>query len=197
MVKVGRRPKTSSSSDASEDSVEVKREVDSPPPPAVDAPGITPVTPPPTQAITPNSVWTEFFFRQFFNRLLFVFSFISKSISILQPFLPGDKVKSEVGKTSSLRSVRVKSERLKSLNSMIAVSQQQQQTVPGSPTSLMATSSSGTSSPTSTPPSSTTPALERQLSSPIFAQQVCIMFSMYKILHMFRYINQRISLFYY
>ena len=104
-----------------------------------------------------------------------------------QPFLPGDKPRSESGKTSSLRSVRVKPERLKSLNTIIATSNStpaNQQQLPTSPTSLLTTSnnttsSSATSSPTGTPPASTTPTnanqhsvLERQLNSPLISQQV-------------------------
>ncbi|XP_014221711.1 flocculation protein FLO11-like isoform X2 [Trichogramma pretiosum] len=82
-----------------------------------------------------------------------------------------NKSRNETGKSSSLRSVRVKSERLKSLNTMIAGTQQQQ-SVPNSPTSLTAISSSSTSSPTSNSPISTTPALERQLNSPLVSNQV-------------------------
>ncbi|XP_031787592.1 proteoglycan 4 isoform X3 [Nasonia vitripennis] len=156
----GRRAKTPSTSDVSEDSVEVKRENESPPlsvtPPPSEASNST-ATPPPLQSILSTS-----------------------------PFLPGDKP----GKTSSLRSVRVKPERLKSLNTIIATSNPvqpaNQQQLPSSPTSLLTatanttTSSSAASSPTSTPPAPTTPTnpsaqhsvLERQLNSPLITHQV-------------------------
>ncbi|XP_058809368.1 AT-rich interactive domain-containing protein 5B-like [Phymastichus coffea] len=155
----GRRIKTPSISDASEDSVEVKRENESPPPSqtpplSIDIPTSATITPPPMQSITSTS-----------------------------PFLPGDKPRSESGKTSSLRSVRVKPERLKSLNTIIATSNStsvSQQQLPNSPTSLLSTSittsSSTASSPTNTPPTSTTPTngsvLERQLNNPVLSQQV-------------------------
>ncbi|KZC07679.1 AT-rich interactive domain-containing protein 5B [Dufourea novaeangliae] len=94
------------------------------------------------------------------------------------PFLPGDKPKTETGKTSSLRSVRVKPERLKSLNTMIANStpspSQEASQLPSPPPS----SNTSISTPSSTP--STTPTngagnqsvLERQLNSPLISQQV-------------------------
>ncbi|XP_014480478.1 PREDICTED: verprolin-like isoform X2 [Dinoponera quadriceps] len=89
-----------------------------------------------------------------------------------------EKPKTEAGKTSSLRSVRVKPERLKSLNTMIAnsaiPSSQQASQLPSPPPS----SNTSISTPSSTP--STTPTngagsqsvLERQLNSPLISQQV-------------------------
>ncbi|OXU27406.1 hypothetical protein TSAR_003275 [Trichomalopsis sarcophagae] len=142
----GRRAKTPSTSDVSEDSVEVKRENESPPPS---------VTPPPSEASNSTATPPPL-----------------QSILSTSPFLPGDKP----GKTSSLRSVRVKPERLKSLNTIIATSNPvqpaNQQQLPSSPTSA--------SSPTSTPPAPTTPTnpsaqhsvLERQLNSPLITHQV-------------------------
>ncbi|KAK2585988.1 hypothetical protein KPH14_010561 [Odynerus spinipes] len=93
-------------------------------------------------------------------------------------FPTNEKPKSEVGKTSSLRSVRVKPERLKSLNTMIAnttpPTSQQTSQLPSPPPS----SNTPISTPSSTP--STTPTivtgnqsvLERQLNSPLVSQQV-------------------------
>lgn len=96
---------------------------------------------------------------------------ISNSLfSILQSFLPGDKPKSEVGKISSLRSVRVKPERLKSLNTIIANAPSSGSQLPSPPPS-----NTPVTTPTSTP--STTPidsqsVLERQLNSPLMSHQV-------------------------
>ncbi|XP_035719860.1 AT-rich interactive domain-containing protein 5B-like isoform X1 [Vespa mandarinia] len=93
-------------------------------------------------------------------------------------FPSNEKPKSEVGKTSSLRSVRVKPERLKSLNTIIAnntpPTSQQTNQLPSPPPS----SNTPISTPSSTP--STTPTivtgnqsvLERQLNSPLVSQQV-------------------------
>ncbi|XP_043495814.1 uncharacterized protein LOC122520005 [Polistes fuscatus] len=94
-------------------------------------------------------------------------------------FPSNEKPKSEnVGKTSSLRSVRVKPERLKSLNTIIAnntpPTSQQSNQLPSPPPS----SNTPISTPSSTP--STTPTivtgnqsvLERQLNSPLVSQQV-------------------------
>lgn len=98
--------------------------------------------------------------------------------SIFQSFPSSEKPKSEVGKTSSLRSVRVKPERLKSLNTIIAnntqPTSQQTNQLPSPPPS----SNTPISTPSSTP--STTPTivtgnqsvLERQLNSPLVSQQV-------------------------
>ncbi|XP_043268787.1 AT-rich interactive domain-containing protein 5B-like isoform X2 [Venturia canescens] len=111
-----------------------------------------------------------------------------QSISSSSPFLPGEKPKTEGGKTSSLRSVRVKPERLKSLNTIAAnnatiVNQNSQLPSPSPPPSSNASTTSTSNTPSSTP--STTPTsivsgsvgvsqnvIERQLSSPLISQQV-------------------------
>lgn len=103
----------------------------------------------------------------------------------MQPFLSGDKPKTEGGKTSSLRSVRVKPERLKSLNTMgshnsTIPNKNSQLASPSPPPSSNVSTSSSMSTPSSTP--STTPTsivgvssqnvIERQSSSPLISQQV-------------------------
>ncbi|XP_015596332.1 AT-rich interactive domain-containing protein 5B isoform X2 [Cephus cinctus] len=142
----GRRTKSSS---MSEDNVEVKQEPGAShssqtPPPPPGTPTSTAVSPPPLQSI------------------------------LSSPFLPGDKPRAESGKTSSLRSVRVKPERLKSLNTIIANS-----TSPATQSSPLPSPPPSVNTPTSTPCStpSTTPTggqsvLERQLNSPLMSQQV-------------------------
>ena len=94
------------------------------------------------------------------------------------PFLTGEKPKSETGKTSSLRSVRVKPERLKSLNTMIANStpspSQQASQLPSPPPSSNTSISTPSSTPSTTPTNGTgsQSVLERQLNSPLISQQV-------------------------
>lgn len=86
----------------------------------------------------------------------------------------------EVGnKTSSLRSVRVKPERLKSLNTMIAnsatPSSQQASQLPSPPPSSNTSISTPSSTPSTTPTNGTNGSqsvLERQLNSPLISQQV-------------------------
>ncbi|XP_076231679.1 uncharacterized protein LOC143177564 [Calliopsis andreniformis] len=94
------------------------------------------------------------------------------------PFLSGEKPKTETGKTSSLRSVRVKPERLKSLNTMIANStpspSQQTNQLPSPPPSSNTSISTPSSTPSTTPTNGTgsQSVLERQLNSPLISQQV-------------------------
>ncbi|XP_054009385.1 mucin-17-like isoform X3 [Hylaeus anthracinus] len=94
------------------------------------------------------------------------------------PFLSSEKPKTETGKTSSLRSVRVKPERLKSLNTMIANStpspSQQANQLPSPPPSSNTSVSTPSSTPSTTPTNGTgsQSVLERQLNSPLISQQV-------------------------
>ncbi|XP_034181511.2 uncharacterized protein LOC117604966 isoform X1 [Osmia lignaria lignaria] len=94
------------------------------------------------------------------------------------PFLPGEKPKTETSKTSSLRSVRVKPERLKSLNTIIANStsspSQQTNQLPSPPPSSNTSISTPNSTPSTTPTNGTgsQSVLERQLNSPLISQQV-------------------------
>ncbi|XP_046599199.1 formin-J isoform X1 [Neodiprion lecontei] len=90
------------------------------------------------------------------------------------PILPGEKPKAEVGKISSLRSVRVKPERLKSLNTIIANT-----VTPSSQSSQLPSPPPSSNTPVTTPttPPPTTPndgqsVLERQLNSPLIFHQV-------------------------
>ncbi|XP_012535541.1 uncharacterized protein LOC105836206 isoform X2 [Monomorium pharaonis] len=91
-----------------------------------------------------------------------------------------EKPKAETGgKTSSLRSVRVKPERLKSLNTIIAnnatPSSQQASQLPSPPPSSNASISTPNSTPSTTPTNGTSnnqSVLERQLNSPLISQQV-------------------------
>ncbi|XP_032691074.1 uncharacterized protein LOC116853882 isoform X2 [Odontomachus brunneus] len=91
-----------------------------------------------------------------------------------------EKPKTEAGnKTSSLRSVRVKPERLKSLNTMIAnsatPSSQQASQLPSPPPSSNTSISTPSSTPSTTPTNGTNGSqsvLERQLNSPLISQQV-------------------------
>lgn len=91
-----------------------------------------------------------------------------------QPFLPGDKPRSDPGKTSSLRSVRVKPDRLKSLNTMIAGSAAPLSQPPSPPPSSNTSTSTPSSTPSTTPTNGTSQtALERQLNaSPLMSHQV-------------------------
>ncbi|XP_011269256.1 rho GTPase-activating protein gacJ isoform X3 [Camponotus floridanus] len=107
------------------------------------------------------------------------------TISPLQPIiaattlLSNEKPKTESGKTSSLRSVRVKPERLKSLNTIIAnsatPSSQQASQLPSPPPSSNTSISTPSSTPSTTPTNGTSNSqsvLERQLNSPLISQQV-------------------------
>ncbi|XP_050448948.1 uncharacterized protein LOC126850231 isoform X2 [Cataglyphis hispanica] len=108
------------------------------------------------------------------------------TISPLQPIisaattlLSNEKPKTESGKTSSLRSVRVKPERLKSLNTIIAnsatPSSQQASQLPSPPPSSNTSISTPNSTPSTTPTNGTSnnqSVLERQLNSPLISQQV-------------------------
>ncbi|XP_076164270.1 uncharacterized protein LOC143145108 isoform X3 [Ptiloglossa arizonensis] len=97
---------------------------------------------------------------------------------VTTPFLSAEKPKMETGKTSSLRSVRVKPERLKSLNTMIANStpspSQQASQLPSPPPSSNTSISTPNSTPSTTPTNGTgsQSVLERQLNSPLISQQV-------------------------
>ncbi|XP_071871543.1 uncharacterized protein isoform X3 [Bombus fervidus] len=99
-------------------------------------------------------------------------------VSSAAPFLSSEKPKTETGKTSSLRSVRVKQERLKSLNTMIANStpspSQQTSQLPSPPPSSNTSISTPSSTPSTTPTNGTgnQSVLERQLNSPLISQQV-------------------------
>ncbi|XP_070530554.1 uncharacterized protein [Cardiocondyla obscurior] len=93
--------------------------------------------------------------------------------------LSSEKPKTEIGKTSSLRSVRVKPERLKSLNTIIAnnatPSSQQASQLPSPPPSSNTSISTPNSTPSTTPTNGTNnnqSVLERQLNSPLISQQV-------------------------
>ncbi|XP_025990965.1 AT-rich interactive domain-containing protein 5B isoform X2 [Solenopsis invicta] len=93
--------------------------------------------------------------------------------------LSSEKPKGESGKTSSLRSVRVKPERLKSLNTIIAnnatPSSQQASQLPSPPPSSNTSISTPNSTPSTTPTNGTSnnqSVLERQLNSPLISQQV-------------------------
>ncbi|XP_018370849.1 PREDICTED: AT-rich interactive domain-containing protein 5B-like isoform X1 [Trachymyrmex cornetzi] len=93
--------------------------------------------------------------------------------------LLSEKPKAETGKTSSLRSVRVKPERLKSLNTIIAnnatPSSQQASQLPSPPPSSNTSISTPNSTPSTTPTNGTSnnqSVLERQLNSPLISQQV-------------------------
>ncbi|XP_029670353.1 uncharacterized protein LOC115239780 isoform X2 [Formica exsecta] len=108
------------------------------------------------------------------------------TISPLQPIisaattlLSNEKPKIESGKTSSLRSVRVKPERLKSLNTIIAnsatPSSQQASQLPSPPPSSNTSISTPNCTPSTTPTNGTSnnqSVLERQLNSPLISQQV-------------------------
>ncbi|XP_029165143.1 flocculation protein FLO11-like isoform X2 [Nylanderia fulva] len=109
------------------------------------------------------------------------------TLSPLQPIistatttlLSNEKPKAESGKTSSLRSVRVKPERLKSLNTIIAnsatPSSQQTSQLPSPPPSSNTSISTPSSTPSTTPTngsSNNQSVLERQLNSPLISQQV-------------------------
>lgn len=90
------------------------------------------------------------------------------------PCLPGDKPRTESGKTSSLRSVRVKPERLKSLNTIIANSTPpaiQASQLPSPPPSANTPATTPTNTPSTTPTGGQS-VLERQLNSPLISQQV-------------------------
>lgn len=96
-----------------------------------------------------------------------------------QTLLSNEKPKTESGKTSSLRSVRVKPERLKSLNTIIAnsatPSSQQASQLPSPPPSSNTSISTPSSTPSTTPTNGTSNSqsvLERQLNSPLISQQV-------------------------
>lgn len=81
----------------------------------------------------------------------------------------------ESGKTSSLRSVRVKPDRLKSLNTIIAntpSASQQASQLPSPPPSSTTSSSTPNSTPSTTPTGGSQSVLERQLNSPLISQQV-------------------------
>ena len=81
----------------------------------------------------------------------------------------------ESGKTSSLRSVRVKPERLKSLNTIIASSpsaSRQTSQLPSPPPSSDTSTSTPSSTPSTTPTGGSQSVLERQLNSPLISQQV-------------------------
>jgi len=98
---------------------------------------------------------------------------------LLQTLLSSEKPKTETGKTSSLRSVRVKPERLKSLNTIIAnnatPSNQQASQLPSPPPSSNTSISTPNSTPSTTPTNGTSnnqSVLERQLNSPLISQQV-------------------------
>lgn len=100
-------------------------------------------------------------------------------ISLFQTLLSNEKPKAESGKTSSLRSVRVKPERLKSLNTIIAnsatPSSQQASQLPSPPPSSNTSISTPSSTPSTTPTNGTSnnqSVLERQLNSPLISQQV-------------------------
>lgn len=100
-------------------------------------------------------------------------------LSTLQTLLSSEKPKAETGKTSSLRSVRVKPERLKSLNTIIAnnatPSSQQASQLPSPPPSSNTSISTPNSTPSTTPTNGTSnnqSVLERQLNSPLISQQV-------------------------
>lgn len=111
---------------------------------------------------------------------------IPMTTSPLQPImsatttlLSSEKPKTEIGKTSSLRSVRVKPERLKSLNTIIAnnatPSSQQASQLPSPPPSSNTSVSTPNSTPSTTPTNGTSnnqSVLERQLNSPLISQQV-------------------------
>ncbi|XP_023245009.1 mucin-17-like [Copidosoma floridanum] len=174
LKQVGRpRTKTSSVSEASEE--EVKREIESPqpsetPPPA-DGNSTTALTSPPLQSILSSSSYLA-----------------SSGDSKAIPTRPESASSSSSSKTSSLRSVRVKPERLKSLNTMIATCNSQVSPVSSSSpttTSMMTTttimmtstttttttmtsnstsssSSSLVSSPAGTPPASAVNAASNQ-----------------------------------
>ncbi|XP_012222365.1 uncharacterized protein [Linepithema humile] len=92
--------------------------------------------------------------------------------------LSNEKPKTETGKISSLRSVRVKPERLKSLNTMIANSatpSSQASQLPSPPPSSNTSTSTPNSTPSTTPTNGTgnnQSVLERQLNSPLISQQV-------------------------
>ncbi|XP_071563691.1 uncharacterized protein [Temnothorax nylanderi] len=93
--------------------------------------------------------------------------------------LSSEKPKLDTGKTSSLRSVRVKPERLKSLNTIIAnnatPSSQQASQLPSPPPSSNTSISTPNSTPSTTPTNGTSnnqSVLERQLNSPLISQQV-------------------------
>lgn len=97
----------------------------------------------------------------------------------MQTLLSSEKSKAETGKTSSLRSVRVKPERLKSLNTIIAnnatPSSQQASQLPSPPPSSNTSISTPNSTPSTTPTNGTSnnqSVLERQLNSPLISQQV-------------------------
>lgn len=100
-------------------------------------------------------------------------------LSRFQTLLSNEKPKAESGKTSSLRSVRVKPERLKSLNTIIAnsatPSSQQASQLPSPPPSSNTSISTPSSTPSTTPTNGTSNSqsvLERQLNSPLISQQV-------------------------
>ncbi|XP_011645667.1 myb-like protein P [Pogonomyrmex barbatus] len=100
-------------------------------------------------------------------------------MSATTTLLSNEKPKAETGKTSSLRSVRVKPERLKSLNTIIAnnatPSSQQTSQLPSPPPSSNTSVSTPNSTPSTTPTNGTSnnqSVLERQLNSPLISQQV-------------------------
>lgn len=105
-------------------------------------------------------------------------AYLIHTISRLQTLLSNEKPKAETGKTSSLRSVRVKPERLKSLNTIIAnsaiPSSQQANQLPSPPPSSNTSISTPSSTPSTTPTNGTSnqSVLERQLNSPLITQQV-------------------------
>ena len=94
--------------------------------------------------------------------------------TFLLQILPGEKPRIESGKTSSLRSVRVKPDRLKSLNTIIAntPSASQQASQLPSPPPSSTSSSTPSSTPSTTPTGGSQSVLERQLNSPLISQQV-------------------------
>ncbi|XP_011685912.1 PREDICTED: uncharacterized protein LOC105448816 isoform X2 [Wasmannia auropunctata] len=100
-------------------------------------------------------------------------------MSATTTLLSSEKPKAETGKTSSLRSVRVKPDRLKSLNTIIAnnatPSSQQASQLPSPPPSSNTSISTPNSTPSTTPTNGTSnnqSVLERQLNSPLISQQV-------------------------
>ncbi|XP_043460980.1 uncharacterized protein PB18E9.04c-like [Leptopilina heterotoma] len=94
-----------------------------------------------------------------------------QSILSTSALLPGEKPRMESGKTSSLRSVRVKPDRLKSLNTIIANAPSASQ-LPSPPPSSTTSSSTPNSTPSTTPTGGSQSVLERQLNSPLMSQQV-------------------------
>ncbi|XP_015112997.1 uncharacterized protein LOC107038413 isoform X2 [Diachasma alloeum] len=93
---------------------------------------------------------------------------MQKLFSTMSQLPDGDKPKTEV-KTSSLRSVRVKPERLKSLNTII--SSMPSSSPPTPPPSSNASNTSSTSITPSTTPTESQSVLERQLNSPLVNNQ--------------------------